>query len=215
LIATNRLRWQIHPIMSSENLPKPTIRPPDLPKVQIPAPMPPPASAGATGNAMPEGGVRVNVRVAEGDATDEPGELRAPFNPRFIAAVIDLLITGGVFYSVFWIMPGSLEWLAWPAGIASWVLRDSLALTNGRSIGKSTMKLQAVELDGSSLVGKWRTATIRNLPFIILPFLLVELIVLLTREEQPTKRGRLGDDWAKTKVVVVPEPEAEEAPKAK
>jgi hypothetical protein len=41
---------------------------------------------------------------------------------------------------------------------------------------------------------------------------LVELFVLLTREDKPERGRRLGDEWAKTKVIVEIKPQvADEA----
>jgi hypothetical protein len=69
------------------------------------------------------------------------------------------------------------------------------------------MKIQTVTLDGKSLVGNWEAALIRNGVLIIPLFPLVELFILLTREDKPERGRRLGDEWAKTKVIIEEKPE--------
>ncbi|NJR42921.1 MAG: hypothetical protein HC767_09930 [Akkermansiaceae bacterium] len=65
------------------------------------------------------------------------------------------------------------------------------------------MKIRAVTSDGKSLSGNWTPTIIRNVVFMIPCFAIVELIVLITRQGKPEEGRRLGDDWAKTKVIVV------------
>lgn len=197
--------------MDSSQLPKPSIRPPDLPKVVVP-PMPPvidePAAAAEV---PPPGDARVKLKVAKGVGPPvETEEGMAPFNPRFLAALIDALMAAGVGFTLVFVLPGFLDWLGWVAGGAYLVLRDSLPVLGGRGIGKMAMNLRAVTLDGAPLVRRWQVALIRNGPLLIPPFFLVEIIVLLQREEQPGRRRRLGDEWAKTQVLVVPVPVEEE-----
>lgn len=89
--------------------------------------------------------------------------------------------------------------------------RDSLPFLKGQSIGKTAMKLKVVKKDGSDLVNDWQTGAIRNI-LMVVPFFgpLIEAIVLVSRDGKPEKGLRLGDDYAKTKVVVWrPEEEAE------
>ena len=79
--------------MDSTQLPKPSIRPPDLPKVVVP-PMPPvidePAAAAEV---PPPGDARVKLKVAKGGGPPvEAEDGMAPFNPRFLAALIDALM---------------------------------------------------------------------------------------------------------------------------
>ncbi len=70
------------------------------------------------------------------------------------------------------------------------LLRD--ALFGGQSIGKKAMKYVAVKEDGSSLEGDYGASATRNISLII-P--LVDAILVLM------DKPRLGDGWAKTKVV--------------
>jgi len=88
------------------------------------------------------------------------------------------------------------------------VTRDGLPFLGGQSVGKKAMKLKAVTLDDRSLAGNWEPALIRGAVLAIPLFALVELFILLSREEKPERGRRLGDEWAKTKVIVVNEPVA-------
>lgn len=93
----------------------------------------------------------------------------------FIAGAtgIDLLVTVGNIVSLVYIL-----------------LRD--ALFDGQSIGKKLMKYAAVREDGSSLAGDFGASATRNVSLLI-P--LVDSIFVLI------DKPRLGDGWAKTKVV--------------
>ncbi len=86
--------------------------------------------------------------------------------------------------------------------------RDSLPFLGGQSVGKKAMKLKAVTLEGKSLVGNWEAALIRNGVLTIPFFVMVELYVLLSREGKPGHGFRLGDEWAKTKVIIAEDPPA-------
>ena len=93
--------------------------------------------------------------------------------------------------------------LGFAAGSAYWVLRDSLPFLDGQSIGKKALKIRAVTEDGASLSGNWNPGVIRNIALVIPFFALVELIVLIIAQGKPGGLLRLGDQWAKTKVVTV------------
>ncbi|MDX2246499.1 MAG: RDD family protein [Bacteroidia bacterium] len=88
--------------------------------------------------------------------------------------------------------------LGWIVGIGYGLTRDSLPFLDGQSLGKKLLKLRAVTDDGQSLSGNWGPGIIRNVVLFIPFFGIVELIVLLTNKEGK----RLGDQWAKTKVIV-------------
>lgn len=144
------------------------------------------------------------VRVTE-DSTEEdeglPGGI-APVNTRVIAAVIDLLVATGIYWTAAMILPDILERLSWLLWAGYLVTRDSLPFLKGQSIGKMAMKLQVRKQGGGDITGDWQAAIVRNIALLIPLFALVEVIVLFTREEKPEKGLRLGDEWAKTKVVV-------------
>lgn len=194
-------------------LPKPSIPPPDLSKRPPPPPSPLESLPKSTPSASPaEPVVKVKIRVA-GDAAGEeiPADGIAPFNPRVVAVVIDSLVGLGVTLACIWILPGLLEWIGQLAGLAYFVTRDSLPFLGGQSVGKKAMKLKVTTLEGALLVGNWNASLIRN-GILLIPFVaLVELYVLLTRENRADRGRRLGDEWAKTRVIVDVKPvESEE-----
>lgn len=133
----------------------------------------------------------------------EPGSL-APFNTRLIAALIDSVIAAGLYILLLFILPGILSLVAWLVFFAYYVTRDSLPFLDGQSIGKKAMKLRAVTFDNQPLTGNWEKGLIRNGVLIIPFFAIIEIVVLLTREDKADRGIRLGDEWAKTKVIVVP-----------
>lgn len=153
----------------------------------------------------------VKVKILTADEA-VPAEGIAPFNPRVVAVVIDSLVSTGVTIACIWILPGLLEWIGQLAGLGYFVTRDSLPFLGGQSVGKKAMKLKVTTLEGASLVGNWNAAVIRN-GILLIPFVaLVELYILLSREGGPDRGRRLGDEWAKTKVIVDVKPtEPEEA----
>jgi uncharacterized RDD family membrane protein YckC len=189
-------------------LPKPSIPPPDVARRPPPPPSPLdslPKSAPVVSPSEPV--VKVKIRAA-GDPADEmaSGDGLAPFNPRVVAVVIDLLVGLGVTIGCVWLLPGLLEWIGQLVGLGYFVTRDSLPFLNGQSVGKKAMKLKVTTLDGTSLAGNWGAALIRNGVLLIPFFALVELYLLLTRENGADRGRRLGDEWAKTKVVVEVKP---------
>lgn len=135
--------------------------------------------------------------------------LAAPFNTRAAAAIIDVVVAGGLVMTATWMLP-FLSRLGWLLGAAYMVSRDTVPFLGGQSVGKKAMKLKALTMDDQSLVGNWQVAFIRNGILMIPFFSLIELFVLLTREDKPERGRRLGDEWAKTKVVIAPIPPAAE-----
>ncbi|MCW1887427.1 RDD family protein [Luteolibacter flavescens] len=133
----------------------------------------------------------------------EPGA-SAPFETRVIAAIIDCFIAGLV-YAIIGMISGAVGWLLM---LAYMLTKDALPFLDGHSLGKRIMKIRAVTLDGKGLSGDWQSSIVRNLPMIIPFFGLVELYILFTRKGQAPPLRRLGDEWAKTKVVAVKEPSA-------
>ena len=176
--------------------------PPDLP------PPPPPASIPTTGEMPPPPPVDPYSPpakpVMDGDEEDEVPGSDAAFETRVIAAIIDAFIAAGI-YLVIAKISGTIGWLTW---IAYLLTRDALPFLDGHSLGKRIMKIRAVTLDGKTLSGDWQSSIVRNIPMVIPFFPLVELIVLYTRKDKGGTLRRLGDEWAKTKVVVVRESSA-------
>jgi uncharacterized RDD family membrane protein YckC len=156
----------------------------------------------------PSGPVQVKVRDG-GDADEKIAGSGAPaaFNTRILAAVIDMAISCGLMVGAIWILPGFAEKLGWLIGAAYLVTRDSLPFLGGQSVGKTAMKLKVVTLDDKDLIGRWEAALVRNAVLAIPLFPLIELFVLLSREDTADRGRRLGDIWAKTKVIVAPLPE--------
>ena len=128
-----------------------------------------------------------------------------PFNTRIIAALIDVVVVIGLQISVAWILPGFASRLAWLIGVAYLVTRDSLPFLGGQSVGKKAMKLKVVTVDDKPLTGNWEAALIRNGVLLIPLFGFIELFILLTREDKPGRGLRLGDEWAKTRVILAPD----------
>jgi len=148
----------------------------------------------------------------DADEDESPGLGLAPFNTRATAALIDSVVAAGIMFGLSVILPGFAVKLAWLTGMAYLVTRDSLPFLGGQSIGKKAMKLKVTTLDGKSLVSNWEAALIRNGVLVIPFFGLVELFILLTREDKPERGRRLGDEWAKTRVIIEEKPTASDTP---
>jgi uncharacterized RDD family membrane protein YckC len=157
-------------------------------------PPPPPPPPGVVVGAL-------NVDTVDDRRSESPVADNAAIGSRIGAAVIDFLVSTGIMITLALILPAFGQRLAWLAGYAYLVTRDSLPFLGGQSVGKKAMKLKVVTRDGTSLVGNWNAALIRNAVLLIPVFPLIELVVLLTREDKPDKGLRLGDEWAKTRVV--------------
>lgn len=185
--------------------PTPTPAPPDVPAY---TPPPPTLAAAPVITApdvpTPEQARRINLKVAK-EVVDEAtleGAL-APFNARMMAAGIDGLLAIGLGGTVDYILPAFVPvLLAVLVGLAYWVTRDSLPFLGGQSVGKKMQGLKALTASGESLAGNWKAGLIRSGPLLVLPFTLIEIYVLLTREDTPARGRRLGDEWSQTKVVI-------------
>lgn len=173
-------------------------------------PGPPPEESGSSAapvsgkpvlaGAVPEGAGRTSGSTPSG----------APLGSRIGAAVIDALVALAIGWLVTTIMPDAIAGvLSWLAASAYWLFRDSLAPLKGQSLGKMALRLKAVDKSGRGLVNQWQTGLLRNL-LLIVPFGgLIELIVLLVRQGKPEAGRRLGDDWARTRVIELPAPTTE------
>ena len=158
----------------------------------------PPISSPGVPSADEARRVKLKLAVGAPDPSTLPGAVAA-FNPRVMAALIDYALAVALAIGVAGFLPDFLGVLL---GAAYFVTRDSLPFLAGQGIGKRMMGLRAQTVGGDSLVGNWRVALIRNGPLLITPFVLVEIYVLLSREEKARKGTRLGDEWAHTKVVI-------------
>jgi uncharacterized RDD family membrane protein YckC len=146
-----------------------------------------------------------------------PPAVKADLTKRFIAALIDGLLAGGV---------SILPFIGGIIGAAYILLRDGLDLEfmDRRSIGKKLMKLRPIRLDGQAM--DLETSLKRNVPlcigalgsiFWVIPILgwivaillgviglivaIVEVVMVLTDPEG----RRMGDKLGSTKVVEVAE----------
>jgi len=109
---------------------------------------------------------------------------------RILAYLIDALIVGALSF---------VPYVGWIAAVAYFLTRDGLPFLDGQSIGKKAMNIRAVTETGENLTNNWGPVIIRNVVLFIPLFPLIELIVMLTND----KKQRLGDQWAKTRVVSV------------
>ncbi len=107
---------------------------------------------------------------------------------RIIAYLIDIAVVVGL---------SMVPRIGWMVGLAYMATRDALPFLEGQSIGKKAMKLRAVTMEGAPLTNNWNAGLVRNIVLLIPFFPLVELIVFFTNPD----RLRLGDQWAKTRVI--------------
>lgn len=138
-----------------------------------------------------------------GQITGVVGE-EAPLGARIVAQLIDWVVACVLSFVISFILgliSAKLGLLGGLAALGYFLLKDALPFLNGQSIGKKLMKIQAVTEDGKSLSGNWVPSLVRNGVLFIPFFVFVELFILATAKDK--KLRRLGDQWAKTKVVVV------------
>jgi len=200
--------------MSSESEEPRKAGPPPPSIASKPATPPAPSIPAAPATPPPSAAPAVKVKVKEGSDEDELETPREddgsaiPVGTRVIAYLIDMGIAIGLGFGVVIIagflgsfVGGLLSKLAYPLVLGFILTRDGLPFLNGQSPGKTAMKIKAVTVDGKSLAGNWQPALVRNVVLLIPFFPIVELVVLLTREDKPDQGIRLGDEWAKTRVV--------------
>lgn len=155
--------------------------------------------------AMEENQEKPNVQPTPETPSQEPQPPAVPtatgkeadLGARIGAAVIDFLVAAALSWAGS-IVNSSLGMLAY---VAYMLTRDALPFLEGQSIGKKAVGLKAVTEDGASLSGNWNPGLLRNIPMAIFPLPLVELIIMLVNKDKPEGLRRLGDQWAKTKVV--------------
>ncbi len=122
---------------------------------------------------------------------DQPGTPRLPkadTGSRVVAYLIDGILIGAMSF---------VPIAGWIAAIVYGLTRDSLPFLDGQSVGKKAMNLRAVTSDDQPLTNNWGPGIIRNIVLWIPLFPLVELIVMSSNADGL----RLGDQWAKTRVV--------------
>lgn len=154
--------------------------------------------------APPPGTVKVEKRVesVDDDESPPPPGSEAPFNSRVLGGLIDSVVYIALAVACHFVLPNVLGFVGNVVSIGYLLTRDSLPFLGGQSIGKKAMRIKAVTLDGKSLAGNWQAGIVRNVFMFIAP---VELFILWNRNEKGGTLRRLGDDYAKTKVIVVGE----------
>jgi uncharacterized RDD family membrane protein YckC len=196
--------------MSSESEEPRKAGPPPPSIASKPATPPPPSIPAAPATPPPSAAPAVKVKVKEGSDEDELDTPREddgsaiPVGTRVLAAVIDIAIGVSIIFVVKIVAAytlGFVGMLAWPLFLAFMLLRDGLPMFHGQSPGKAAMKIKAVTVSGESLEGNWQPVLVRSLALVVFPLAIIELVVLLTREDKPDQGIRLGDEWAKTRVV--------------
>lgn len=184
------------------------IPPPDLSKKSFapPSPMDGLSRVSSSPSLLDDGPVKIHLKAGKSDPQPEDEDLQgedfAPFNPRVVAAVIDLLVGLGITIGLSLLLPGFALRIAHLAGVGYFVTRDSLPFLDGQSVGKKAMKLKVTTQEGVSLVRNWKVSLIRNGILLIPFFALLEVYILLSREGGVDRGLRLGDEWAKTRVSV-------------
>ena len=155
---------------------------------------------------MPSAAKSAALNMDSDEDAEEPSKsgVDAAFDARVIAGIIDCFAAGGI-YLVISALSDSLAALVM---IAYVLTRDALPFLEGQSIGKKLMKLRAVTMDGKKLTGDWQASIVRNLSMAIPFFGLVEAYILYSRQGREGALQRLGDEWAKTRVVTAPGPSA-------
>ena len=200
------------PDIPKPDIPKPDIPKPDIPKPNVPEPTLPAPSIGKTAPETPSERSfepTAPTEIADFDDDSEEDEI-APVHAaeetmlhlRLLGAFIDLAISYGLMVAARAILPDNLDSAAYGLQIIYMLTRDALPFLDGQSIGKKMMKTRAVTSEGAPLTNNWQASVLRNILFLV-PGIgpLIETIILYTREDKPERGLRLGDGFAKTKVI--------------
>ncbi|MGJ8724755.1 MAG: RDD family protein [Roseibacillus sp.] len=188
------------------DIPKPNIPQPSIPKPNIPAPNLDRASSGPPISAVETGAMETAVTKPapaeeEKISSIEYSETLLP--QRILAGLIDGIVAAVLIWAAGLVLPDFLGIMPNAFGIVYLLFKDSLPFLGGQSVGKKAMKIQAVTEDGVPLTKDFTKGIVRNVFTAIPPLALVELFILHTREKAPNAGLRLGDDFAKTKVITV------------
>lgn len=183
---------------SKKVIPKPTIRttppvkPPQSPLDRV---EPEEKKIEEVGEVIPE------VVEAETEEALSSDGVETDLVKRGLGLLIDFLIAG--FIGGFLGLITGSDLLQYVALGVVMLLRESVPFLDGQSVGKKVMKIRAVKEDGASLSGDWVTGAIRNLLFFSPVTAVIECFIMLSRSGNVEAGKRLGDDWAKTKVIAV------------
>ncbi|MFL5727938.1 MAG: RDD family protein [Cytophagaceae bacterium] len=114
---------------------------------------------------------------------------------RLSAGIIDLVIVG-VSGTTLSFLPFS-SYYTNPLLLAYFLLRDSLPVLQGKSIGKTLIGLRVVrEIDGSGITNDYGLGIVRNVLFMIPLAGFIDAFMIFSQAGQ-----RFGDRWAKTIVI--------------
>ncbi len=109
---------------------------------------------------------------------------------RIIAALVDWVIIIVVSATVFGVV----------IGIAYLLIKDSLPIFHGQSIGKRLAKIRVVDNDTyESITNKYEKSIIRNITLLIPVFQFLDALLIFSSD-----RKRFGDQWAGTIVIKDP-----------
>ncbi len=112
---------------------------------------------------------------------------KVALSERLLAALVDLVIVVGLSF---------FPRIGWMFGLIYHLTRDSLPFLNGQSFGKKIFNLRTIILPHyASMTGAAEKSVIRGLVSIIPGLNVVDLWFLITR------KVRLADEWAETRVV--------------
>jgi uncharacterized RDD family membrane protein YckC len=128
---------------------------------------------------------------------DIPGQFtKAEPMQRLAAGIIDLIVIG-VATSTASFIP-FIYYFSNPLLIAYFLLRDTLPLLDGKSIGKNLIGLRVVrEADLSKITDDYGLGIIRNVLFFVPIANIIDACMIFSKD-----RKRFGDRWAKTIVIV-------------
>ena len=191
------------PDIPEPNIPKPNIPQPNIPKPNIPAPNTDRSSSSPPVSAVETGAMETPVAKPTAPSEEEVSSIEYTetlLPQRIVSGLIDGIVAGALAGIVSALLPNVL---GNAVGLAYILFKDSLPFLGGQSVGKKVMKIQAVSAEGAPLTKDFKQGIIRNVPLVI-PFVaLVEVYILHTRENAPNAGLRLGDDFAKTKVITM------------
>jgi uncharacterized RDD family membrane protein YckC len=128
---------------------------------------------------------------------DIPGQFtKAEPMQRLAAGIIDLIVIG-VATSTASFIP-FIYYFSNPLLIAYFLLRDTLPLLDGKSIGKNLIGLRVVrEADLSKITDDYGLGIIRKVLFFVPIANIIDACMIFSKD-----RKRFGDRWAKTIVIV-------------
>jgi len=111
----------------------------------------------------------------------------ASASERLFAFLIDILI--------FTLLTVFLKYVGQIAGLSYLLIKDALPFTGGQSVGKYLLRIRVVDAKtGEHITHKYEKSVIRQLPFFIPLFNLLEVLMMLNGK-------RYGDQWAETVVI--------------